>query len=403
MSFFLFFLFWVSLIGLAHWYVGRRMINATNLRRRQKQTAWLVVGMIFLIPQVPFFFFLNRMQSGWLDAFSWAGYVVLGFFSLILSLLLLRDIVLLARRFTEKMAGLALRKTIPAPDPEVDKERRRFLIHSTNLGIVGLTAAATGYGFYEARRRATIEHVDVPLAHLPSEFDGFRIVQFTDLHVGPTIKRKFVEGIVEQVLELQGDLIAFTGDLVDGSVPWLRDDVAPLRDVEGQYGKFFITGNHEYYSGVEPWVKEATNLGFDVLLNEHRIIRRGENRIVLAGVTDYSGGDFIANHRSDPLKALEGAPERLVRILLAHQPRSIHASLKASVDLQISGHTHGGQFFPWNHLATLNQPYIKGLHKHESAWIYVSRGTGYWGPPLRLGIPPEITVITLRKAQSLEP
>jgi predicted MPP superfamily phosphohydrolase len=398
MSFFLFFLFWVSLIGLGHWYVGRRLINAANLQQTQRRIAWLVVGAFFLIPQIPFFFFLNRMQSAWLDAFSWGGYVVLGFFSLILTLLLVRDIALLARRFSRKLVRLTLRKTTPSPDLEADKERRRFLIHSTNLCIVGLTAAATGYGFYEARRRATIEHVDVPLAHLPPEFDGFRIVQFTDLHIGATIKRGFVEGIVEQLLELKGDLVAFTGDLADGSVPWLRNDVAPLREVEGEYGKFFITGNHEYYSGVEPWVREATNLGFDVLLNEHRIIQRGEGRVVLAGVTDYSGGDFIASHRSDPLKALEGAPEGLVRILLAHQPRTIHASLKASVDLQISGHTHGGQFFPWNHLATLNQPYIKGLHKHESSWIYVSRGTGYWGPPLRLGIPPEITVITLWKA-----
>jgi predicted MPP superfamily phosphohydrolase len=398
MSFFLFFLFWVSLIGLGHWYVGRRLINAANLQQTQRRIAWLVVGVFFLIPQIPFFFFLNRMQSAWLDAFSWGGYVVLGFFSLILTLLLVRDIALLARRFSRKLVRLTLRKTTPSPDLEADKERRRFLIHSTNLCIVGLTAAATGYGFYEARRRATIEHVDVPLAHLPPEFDGFRIVQFTDLHIGATIKRGFVEGIVEQLLELKGDLVAFTGDLADGSVPWLRNDVAPLREVEGEYGKFFITGNHEYYSGVEPWVREATNLGFDVLLNEHRIIQRGEGRVVLAGVTDYSGGDFIASHRSDPLKALEGAPEGLVRILLAHQPRTIHASLKASVDLQISGHTHGGQFFPWNHLATLNQPYIKGLHKHESSWIYVSRGTGYWGPPLRLGIPPEITVITLWKA-----
>jgi predicted MPP superfamily phosphohydrolase len=398
MSFFLFFLFWVSLIGLGHWYVGRRLINAANLQQTQRRIAWLVVGAFFLIPQIPFFFFLNRMQSAWLDAFSWGGYVVLGFFSLLLTLLLVRDIALLARRFSRKLVRLTLRKTTPSPDLEADKERRRFLIHSTNLCIVGLTAAATGYGFYEARRRATIEHVDVPLAHLPPEFDGFRIVQFTDLHIGATIKRGFVEGIVEQLLELKGDLVAFTGDLADGSVPWLRNDVAPLREVEGEYGKFFITGNHEYYSGVEPWVREATNLGFDVLLNEHRIIQRGEGRVVLAGVTDYSGGDFIASHRSDPLKALEGAPEGLVHILLAHQPRSIHTSLKAGVDLQISGHTHGGQFFPWSHLATLNQPYIKGLHKHESSWIYVSRGTGYWGPPLRLGIPPEITVITLRKA-----
>ena len=398
MSFFLFFLFWVSLIGLAHWYVGRRVINAANLQRAERRTAWMVVGMIFLIPQVSFFFFLGRMQSAWLDLFSWGGFVTLGFFSLILTLLLLRDGVLLARRVTEKILRLTLRKSISSSDPAVDKERRRFLVHSTNLGIIGLATAATGYGFYEARRRAAIEHVEVPLARLPAEFDGFRIVQFTDLHIGSTIKRGFVEGIVEQLVELRGDLLAFTGDLVDGSVPWLRDDVAPLRELEAHHGKFFITGNHEYYSGAEPWVKEATNLWFDVLLNEHRIIHRGESSIVLAGVTDYSGGDFIASHRSDPSTALQGAPEELVRILLAHQPRSIHAAVNARVDLQISGHTHGGQFFPWNHLATLNQPYIRGLHKHESAWIYVSRGTGYWGPPLRLGIPPEITAITLRKA-----
>lgn len=398
MSFVLFFASWVSLIAIAHWYVGRRFIKAANLQRKPKRFAWTAVWILFLIPQVSFFLMLNRAQSWYADLLSWAGFVVLGFFSLTLTFVAVRDLALLLRKAWERLRALAARNKRRFTDsPITDHNRRRFLAHSTNLAIVGLTTAATGYGFYEARRRAEIELIEVPLSHLPPEFDGFRIVQFTDLHVGPTIKRRFVEGIVEQVAALNGDLIAFTGDLVDGAVAWLRDDVAPLRELAAPQGKFFITGNHEYYSGVEPWIKEAGRLGFNVLLNEHRVIQRDKGKIVLAGVTDYSGGDFHHSHRSDPSAAFVGTPDGLVRILLAHQPRSIYHAVKVGVDLQISGHTHGGQFFPWNHLATLNQPYIKGLHKHENSWIYVSRGTGYWGPPLRLGVPPEITVITLRK------
>jgi hypothetical protein len=285
---------------------------------------------------------------------------------------------------------------------DLDLQRRSFLVHSTNLGILGLSGVASVYGFHEAHERAAkIEEITIPLSGLPTEFEGFRIVQFTDIHVGPTIKRKFVERVAGQVESLRADLLAFTGDLVDGSVPWLRDDVAPLKDLSAPYGKFFITGNHEYYSGAEPWVEEAERLGFTVLLNEHRLIQRNGARIVLAGVTDYSAGDFVRSHASDPAAAVAGVPEGLVRVLLAHQPKSIFAAAHAGYGLQISGHTHGGQFFPWDYLGRLNQPYIKGLHKHENIWIYVSRGTGYWGPPLRLGIPPEITVIRLT-AQPLQ-
>jgi len=399
MSLILFFAFWVSLIAIAHWYVGRRIIKSANLRRKPRRYAWMAVWIFFLIPQIPFFLFLNRVQSSWVDLLSWAGYVVLGFFSLTLTFVGVRDLVLFLRNGWDRLLAHAAQNNGKVrKDSTADIDRRRFLVHSTNLAIIGMAVAASGYGFYEARRRATIERVDVPISRLPETFNGFRIVQFTDLHVGPTIKREFVEGIVEQVAALNADLIAFTGDLVDGSVAWLQDDVAPLQNLAAPHGKFFVTGNHDYYSGVEPWVKEAGRLGFDVLLNEHRVIQRDKGRIVLAGVTDYSGGDFFQSHRSDPPAALRDSPDGLVRILLAHQPRSIIHAVKAGVDLQISGHTHGGQFFPWNHLATLNQPYIKGLHRHESAWIYVNRGTGYWGPPLRLGIPPEITVLTLRKA-----
>ena len=168
-----------------------------------------------------------------------------------------------------------------------------------------------------------------------------------------------------------------------------------MANLSARYGRYFITGNHEYYSGVGPWVEEAKRLGFDVLLNEHRIIRRGDGVILLAGVTDASAGGFVPAHASDPHKAIAGSPASDVRILLAHQPRSLYEAATAGYDVQISGHTHGGQFFPWNYLAAVGQPYIKGLHKHGKMWIYVSKGTGYWGPPVRLGARSEITAITL--------
>jgi predicted MPP superfamily phosphohydrolase len=210
-----------------------------------------------------------------------------------------------------------------------------------------------------------------------------------------------LETIVEQANALAPDIVAFTGDLVDGSVPHLRHEVAPMAELAARYGRYFITGNHEYYSGAEPWVEEADRLGFDVLLNEHRVLQHGTGRILLAGVTDYSAGQFVKRHASNPEVAISGAPSCEVKILLAHQPRSLYAALPLGFDLQISGHTHGGQFFPWNLLAALGQPYIAGLHKHENMWIYVSRGTGYWGPPLRLGARSEMTVIKLIKATQL--
>lgn len=397
MRFVVFFSVWFAILALAYWYVGRRVVRGAQLQGKKKNAVWGLVILIFLLPQVPFFLYLNRVQAPWVDSLSWAGYIVLGFFSLLFTLIVLRDVAVLSGVGFMKLRRMTSRLRTTARMDPVSRGRRRFLVHSTNIGAIGLSAVMAGYGLFEARRRATIEEVSIPIADLPEQFTGIRIVQFTDLHVGPTIKRAFVERIAAQVEGLHADLIVFTGDLVDGSVAWLQDDVAPLRSLHAPLGKFFITGNHEYYSGVEPWIKEAGRLGFDVLLNEHRIIQRGESRMIIAGVTDYGAGDFVRAQESSPSAALSGAPEGLVKILLAHQPRSIHEATRAGYHVQISGHTHGGQFFPWNHLATLNQPFIKGLHRHENTWIYVSRGTGYWGPPLRIGIPPEITVITLTR------
>ena len=271
-----------------------------------------------------------------------------------------------------------------------------------SFGIILLSGSLAGYGIYEARRRPAIKQILVPLSNLPGDLEGFRILQITDLHAGLTVRRPFVQTVADMVKELRPDLIAFTGDLADGSVPHLHEDVAPLAELSAPYGRYFITGNHEYYSGAEQWVKEAERLEFTVLLNEHRLIQKGAGRILLAGVTDYSGGQFIPSHKSDPHAAIAGAPASHVKILLAHQPRSLYAALPLRFDLQISGHTHGGQFFPWNLLATVGQPYIKGFHNHEGRWIYVSQGTGYWGPPIRLATRSEITVFTLTARTQLD-
>jgi predicted MPP superfamily phosphohydrolase len=236
----------------------------------------------------------------------------------------------------------------------------------------------------------------VPIAGLPPAFAGFTIAQISDLHVGPTIRRRHVEAVVDAVNALDADLIAITGDLVDGGVPQLAAHTEPLGRLSARHGTFFVTGNHEYYSGVAPWVREIRRLGLRVLMNEHVVLRREAALLVVAGVTDYGAHHFHPSHRSDPQAALAGAPaDAAVRVLLAHQPRSAFEAARAGFDLQLSGHTHGGQFLPWNFFVRFWQPFTAGLHRLGRLWVYVSRGTGYWGPPKRLGAPSEITHIRL--------
>ncbi|MFT3736800.1 MAG: hypothetical protein QM776_17615 [Rhodocyclaceae bacterium] len=182
---------------------------------------------------------------------------------------------------------------------------------------------------------------------------------------------------------------------MDGRVSDLREHVSPLATLQARHGSYFVTGNHEYYSGAHEWIAELRRLGLRVLLNEHVQLDHDGAGIVLAGVTDYSAGAFDPAHRSDARAAIAGAPADVPRILLAHQPRSANAAAAAGFDLQLSGHTHGGQFWPWNLFVPLQQPFTAGLHRLQDLWIYVSRGTGYWGPPKRFGAPSEITCLRL--------
>jgi uncharacterized protein len=243
--------------------------------------------------------------------------------------------------------------------------------------------------------------VDVPIAGLPADLQGFSIAQISDVHVGPTIKGRYVRGIVEAVNGLRADMVAVTGDLVDGSVRDLAEHVAPLADLASRHGTFFVTGNHEYYSGADPWIRELRRLGIRVLINEHVVIEHGRAALAVAGVADTSAHHFDPSHRSDPQRAIQGAPDHVaVRVLLAHQPRSAVQAVHAGYQLQLSGHTHGGQFWPWIHFIRRWQPFTAGLHRLKDLWVYTSRGTGYWGPPKRFGAPSEITLLRLVRADA---
>jgi predicted MPP superfamily phosphohydrolase len=244
-----------------------------------------------------------------------------------------------------------------------------------------------------------VRSVEVAIPKLPQALHGFTIAQISDVHVGPTIKRDYLEAIVDAVNALEADMIAVTGDLVDGSVRELAPHTAPLARLSARHGAFFVTGNHEYYSGAGPWIAEIERLGLRVLVNEHVVLRHEGVALVVAGVTDYSAHHFDPAHRSDPQAAIAGAPRDAgARVLLAHQPRSAFAAVDAGYDLQLSGHTHGGQFLPWNFLVRFQQPFTAGLHRLKDLWVYTSRGTGYWGPPKRLGAPSEITHVRLVSA-----
>jgi predicted MPP superfamily phosphohydrolase len=232
-----------------------------------------------------------------------------------------------------------------------------------------------------------VTELSLPIKKLPREHDGFTIVQLTDLHVGPTIGREWLEHVVERTNALKPDLVAITGDLVDGSVEHLREAVAPLANLKAKHGVFFVTGNHEYYSGVEDWLAELGRLGVRCLRNE---------RVTVAGAIDLAGIDDHTSRHSDLDAAQNGRDRARPCVLLAHQPKAIHGAARHGVDLQLSGHTHGGQIWPWNYLVRLQQPYVAGLVRHEETHLYVSRGTGYWGPPMRLGSPAEIAKLVLR-------
>ncbi|HZY17292.1 MAG TPA: metallophosphoesterase [Ramlibacter sp.] len=361
------------LSAVLHLLIGLRLIPFLPLPAGLTLGTWLLASAV-LVPMGLMARRFARQPAA--DRLAVAGLFSLGLFSSLFVLTLGRELLL---------AGAALLHTGPST------------LAALSARVVPLLALAlTLLGLLNTRRTARVKRVDIPIANLPQALHGFTIAQITDLHVGPTIRGRYIQRIVDRVNQLQADAVAITGDIVDGPVSELGPHVAPLSGLRSRHGTFFVTGNHEYYAGAGPWLAEVRRLGIRVLLNEHVVIEQGGARLVLAGVPDFTAHHFDASHQSDPAAALAGAPpDAGARVLLAHQPRSATAAEQAGFDLQISGHTHGGQFLPWVFFVRFQQPFTAGLHRMGRLWVYVSRGTGYWGPPKRLGAPSEITRLRL--------
>jgi hypothetical protein len=369
-----------------HYYLWVRLVRDAGWapQWRPRLTALTVV----LAANLPLSMFLSRAlpprYASWL---AWPAYTWMGLMFILFVLVLTSDAARLLVACRSRLTG--------APqNPE-----RRELLGRTLAGVqLALGAGLGGYAIWSARKQPRVVELEVPIARLPPALDGTTIVQLTDIHIGDTLGREFMADVVERVNAMAPDVVAITGDLVDGSVDELAGGVAPLADLRARHGVYFVTGNHEYYSGAPSWVRHLESLGIRVLRNERVSIGDGAASYDLAGVDDWHAAG--AGHRRDLRRALEGRDPSRACVLLAHQPRQIDEAAQLGVDLQLSGHTHGGQIWPFTYLVYLQQPYVAGLFHHaKKTWLYVSRGTGYWGPPMRLAQPAEITRITLRAGE----
>lgn len=303
-----------------------------------------------------------------------------------------RTVLHLHRRLRAPVARTEQERT---PDTLPDEARRDLIVRTLPRMALAGGAVTAGYGAWRAFDGHRITEVEVRLPGLPKTLDGFSIVQLSDVHVGPFIERRYVEELVRRANALKPDLVAITGDLVDGSVARLGPSVAALAGLQSRHGTHFVTGNHDYYSGDVEWTAFLDRLGIHVLRNRHVSIGDEGGRFDLVGVDDWSGGKRRGRPGYDLDRALAGRDLDRAAVLLAHQPANFRVAAERGIGLQISGHTHGGQVFPGTHLIGLQWEYVAGLYRHADSHIFVSRGCGFWGPPIRLGSPPEIVKLVL--------
>jgi predicted MPP superfamily phosphohydrolase len=382
-------LIFLSIFGLilfsSHFYMFERISYYLQMQGGSRVFVALLLGGLACLTLIglPASRMLSRSTA---TILAWVIYPWMGIALLMFVTLLATDIVWLV---------LQLIPTNHLPEP------RALLKQCFGILALSITAFLGGFALWKGLKSVPVKSLSVILNRLPSSLDGFRIVQITDIHIGPMINGNWLQRVVDKVNALKPDLIVITGDLVDGSVEELRNHVAPLASLRAKQGTFFITGNHEYYSGVDEWCDHITSLGIRVLRNERVSIPAGSEdaSFDLAGVDDWASGHF-SGEGPDLSKALAGRNQDKLLILLAHQPAAINEAAQLGVDLQLSGHTHGGQIWPFTYLVYLQQPYLKGLYRHgdTATQIYVSPGTGFWGPPMRFGTSAEITHIMLRCA-----
>jgi predicted MPP superfamily phosphohydrolase len=381
----------LSVVGGMHYYLWARLVRDPALPEPWRRIATVLLAVLALA--LPIGMIALRLAPRPLArfvpvaAFSWLGIA----FMLFCAALAL-DLARLVAHGGELLAGLLRDRPQPPSDPA-----RRVFVARTLAGTAALaTGGAAAFAFRSATGPAEVTELPVRLERLPPALSGLTIAQITDLHVGLTIGERDIRRVVEQTNALRPDLVAITGDLVDGRVRDLWSAVSHLGALRARHGVFFVTGNHEYYSGVEEWLAALPQLGLRVLQNERVVVGDAGASLDLAGIDDWSAQRRGAAGIGQALAGRD--PDRSL-VLLAHQPRGIDVAVRSGVELQLSGHTHGGQIVPFNLVVAAAQPYVRGLHRHvegdRAGQIFVSRGTGYWGPPLRLGSPPEIAKIVL--------
>jgi uncharacterized protein len=279
----------------------------------------------------------------------------------------------------------------------VDNPTRSRIV---DVAIVAVSAALSCWGYVEAMRVPRVRRVEVAIPRLGAGLDGLRVVLLTDTHYGPINRARWSAGVTEVVNTLDADIVCHTGDIADGTVDQRREQAAPLGDIRARLARAYVTGNHEYFGEAQGWLDHMRSLGWESLHNRHIVVNRGGDRLVVAGVDDVTAASSgNPGHHADHAAALAGADGDLPVLLLAHQPKQIGDAVEHGVDLQISGHTHGGQIWPFHYLVRVDQPVVQGLSRHgERTQLYTSRGTGFWGPPLRVFAPSEITLLTLRSS-----
>ncbi|MFG2902534.1 metallophosphoesterase [Streptomyces zaomyceticus] len=295
------------------------------------------------------------------------------------------------------LLGVLLRPALAVAGVGDGQDRARIV----TWAVLGVAGALLAWGYAEARRVPRVRRLDVPLPRLGAGLDGTRVVLITDTHYGPLDRARWSARVCEKVNTLEADLVCHTGDIADGTAARRRDQAAPLGTVRATRARVYVTGNHEYYSEAQGWVDLMDELGWEPLRNRHLLLERGGDTLVVAGVDDVTAeSSGLAGHRAHLAGALHGADPDLPILLLAHQPKFIDRAAAEGIDLQLSGHTHGGQIWPFHHLVRLDQPALAGLSHHGTrTLLYTSRGTGFWGPPFRVFAPSEITLLVLRSPQ----
>lgn len=406
----------IFMVILVHLYLWNRLVRATTARgtRARRVLTWVLVGLGALVLVT---FVGSRTQLGH-GLISWPGYIWFALmFYLVVFLLVLeipRMVAAFAMRRSAKVKAQAqvaeaepvavavgasgTTSTVIEAQQQTDDpmSRRLFLGRATAL-VAGVSAIGTvGYGVRTALGDPVLESVKVTLPGLDPRLSGLRFAVVSDIHLGPLTGIGHSQRIVRMINELEADVVAIVGDLIDGTVAELGALAKPLGGLESRYGSYFVTGNHEYYTanGPQEWIQELDQLGIRSLRNERTEIRHGGAVLDLAGVNDING--TVIDDGPDFEKALGGRDTSRSVVLLAHQPVQVAAAAGFGVDLQLSGHTHGGQIVPFNLVVPIQQPVVSGLATVDDVQVYVTRGAGFWGPPVRVGAPPEITLLELR-------